>query len=87
MKIFHSIFLIPMIIFVSCKSEFGKFNDDALAFVTNDKHIDQKEYESLVKQIKVSDEKGFQNLKSEEISEKLSFESARVCSQRFRSEN
>ena len=46
-------------------SEFGKFNDAALAFANNDKRIDQKEYESLAKQIKRSSENGFKTLKSE----------------------
>lgn len=66
MKKICIISLITSIILFGCKSNFGKFNDDALAFATNDKRIDQKEYESLVEQIKLSDEKGFQNLKSED---------------------
>jgi len=66
MKKLYFISVLSAILLYSCKSEFGKFNDDALALATNDKRIDQKEYESLVEQINLSDEKGFQNLKSED---------------------
>jgi hypothetical protein len=66
MKKLYFISLLSAIILYGCKSEFGTFNDDALAFANKDKLIDQKEYESLVEQIKSSDEKGFQNLKSED---------------------
>ena len=65
MKKLYFISFLSSIILFGCsgfkfKSEFGAFNDDALAFATNDKHIDQKEYDTLVEQIKLSDEKGFQ---------------------------
>ena len=65
MKLTHYSVLIIAVLLCGCKTEFSKFNDDALAFSTNDKRIDQKEYESLVEQINLSDEKGFQNFKSE----------------------
>jgi hypothetical protein len=64
MKKLYIISLLSAIILYACKSEFGRFNDDALTFASNDKRIIQKEYESLVEQIKLSEEKGFQNLKS-----------------------
>lgn len=66
MKKLYFISLLSAILLYGCKSEFGQFNDDALALATNDKRIDQKEYESLIEKIKLSEEKGFQNLKSED---------------------
>ena len=64
MKKLYFISCLSAFIFLGCKSQFGEFNDDALAFASNDKHIDQREYESLVEKIKLSDEKGLQNLKA-----------------------
>lgn len=64
MKQLYLISLLSAVFLYGCKSEFGKFNDDALAFANNDKKIDQKEYELLVDQIQQANEKGFQNLKS-----------------------
>lgn len=54
-----------ILILTSCKSEFGSFNEDALTFANNDKRIDDKEYQKLVKQISDSDEKGFQQFKND----------------------
>src|SRR6218665_2386468 len=66
MKKFYFIsWLTSLFLFGCTSSEFGKFNDAALAFANNDKRIDQKEYESLAKQIKRSSENGFKTLKSE----------------------
>lgn len=64
MKKRYSILLLSALLLYGCKSDFAKFNDDALAYATNDKHIDQKEYELLIQQIESSDEKGFKGLKS-----------------------
>ena len=66
MKKIYFISLLLALFLYGCKSEFGKFNDDALAFANNDKRIEQKEYVSLIEQINLSSEKGFQNLKSED---------------------
>lgn len=58
--------LIPIIVaVVSCKTNFEKINDQANNFASNDKRIDQKEYETLIEQIRNSDERGFQTMKSE----------------------
>jgi hypothetical protein len=65
MKKFYFISLLSTIFLYGCRSQFSKFNDDALAFATNDKHIDQKEYESLVEQINLSDDKGFEQFKDD----------------------
>lgn len=64
MKKLYIITLLSSFIIFSCKPEFGKFNDDAFDFATNDKLIDSIEYESLIEQIKTSHGKGFQILKS-----------------------
>jgi hypothetical protein len=58
--------LILIILMYGCKSEFAEFNDEALTFANTDKRIDQKEYEYLIEQVKQSDEKGFNTLKSED---------------------
>jgi len=65
MKKIHFLLFLSVIILYGCGSEFGNFNDDALAFATNDKRIDQKEYESLIEQINLSDENGFQQFKDD----------------------
>lgn len=65
MKKLYFISLLTSFLLYGCKSEFGKFNDDALAFATNDKHIDQKEYESLIEQINLSNDKGFLQFKDD----------------------
>jgi hypothetical protein len=57
--------LLFMVFLTGCKSEFDKFNDDALIYANNDKQIDQNEYVALVEQITFSNEKGFNNFKSE----------------------
>ena len=56
---------IILIVLTSCKSEFASFNENALTFANNDKRIDEKEYQKLLEQISVSDEKGFRQFKSE----------------------
>ncbi len=59
------LFLFFSALFVSgCQSDFGQFNEQILDFANNDKRIDSNEYEILVKQIELSDEKGFQQFKS-----------------------
>uniref|UniRef100_UPI004048512C hypothetical protein n=1 Tax=Mariniflexile sp. TaxID=1979402 RepID=UPI004048512C len=50
---------------VSCTSEFQSFNDTALEFASNDKRIDQKEFESLLEDISASDERGLAQFKNE----------------------
>jgi hypothetical protein len=49
----------------SCTSKFEETNEQALQFAANDKRIGQKEYETLVENIKSSDERGFQTFKTE----------------------
>jgi len=66
MKKIHFILLLTTIILYGCNTEFGQFNDDALAFAINDNRIDQKEYETLVEHLQLSNESGFQKLKSED---------------------
>lgn len=56
---------IPVLILTGCKSEFGSFNEKALAFANNDKRIDEKEYQTLLGQISSSDERGFQQFKND----------------------
>ena len=47
------------------KSDFERFNEQALQSATNDQRIDQQEYETLVENIKSSDDRGFRLLKTE----------------------
>lgn len=65
MKNYLIVLSFTIILISSCKTEFSQFNDDALAFAINDNHIDFKEYESLVEQIRLSEEKGFQQFKDD----------------------
>jgi hypothetical protein len=44
-------------------SDFDEFKKASLDFVSNDKKIDQKEFEDLLEQISLSDDKGFQQFK------------------------
>ena len=53
-----------ILILTSCKSEFGSFNEKVLTFAKNDKRIDEQEYQTLLKEISSSDEKGFQQFKN-----------------------
>src|SRR5215213_6295174 len=46
-----TVFLLAL---VGCKSEFTRFQNDALAFASNDNKIDEKEYNTLVEKIKAS---------------------------------
>lgn len=63
-------------ILTSCTSEFGKFNEKALTFATNDNKINEKEYQELLKQILASNEDGFKQFKNE----KGEFEDSKVVS-------
>jgi hypothetical protein len=65
MKKLYFIALLSTIILCGCGSDFEKFNDDTLASAVNDKHIDQKEYESLLTLINISDDKRFQQFKDD----------------------
>ncbi len=60
-----ALFLCTLLCLYSCTSEFEKTNEQALQFASNDKRIDQKEYETLIEQIKSSEERGFKMLKME----------------------
>ncbi len=75
MKKFSIIPFLLSIFFCSCENEFEVFNIKSLEFA-NDKNINQKEYETLVEQIKISGNKGFQQFKDE----KGKIENAKVVS-------
>ncbi len=58
--------LVSLLLFNSCtKSKFEETNEQALEFAGNDQRIDQREYETLVENIKNSDDRGFRLLKTE----------------------
>ena len=56
--------LAAILMLPSCKSEFQVFCEKAVDFAKNDTRINQSEYEILLKDISVSDEKGFQQFKN-----------------------
>jgi hypothetical protein len=58
-------FILFTLLLISCKSEFGVFNEEAHALAINDKQIDEKEYKTLLEHISSSNEKGFQQFKTE----------------------
>lgn len=64
MKKLYYLLIITLLVLNSCKSEFSKFNEEALNLANKDKHIDQKEYERLIKQINTSDDRGFNIFKT-----------------------
>lgn len=60
------LFIVLSIFFlISCSSEFQSFNDKAYKFVNDDKKISQKEFETLLKDISNSTERGFIQFKDE----------------------
>ncbi|MCG9900889.1 MAG: hypothetical protein MH132_12865 [Hydrotalea sp.] len=65
MKKIHFLITALILILTSCKSEFGPFNEKALAFANNDKRIDEGEYQKLLIEISDSDDRGFQQFKNE----------------------
>jgi len=65
MKKLYFISLLFAFFLYGCKSEFEQFNEQSLTFATNDKSIDKKEYENLLEQISLSNEKGFQQFKDD----------------------
>lgn len=70
MKRFYPFILLTLIaslilIFTGCKSEFQSFNEKALVFAKNDKHIDKQEYQTLLKIISNDKERGFQQFKND----------------------
>jgi hypothetical protein len=52
------------LLFTRCTSEFGRFNEQAISFISDNK-IDKKEYESLINLISESDDNGFKQFKAE----------------------
>lgn len=65
MRKIHLPFIAFILIILSCKSEFGSFNNEALKLASNDKRIDEEEYKKLIEHISLSDEKGFRQFKNE----------------------
>lgn len=59
------IIFFSLMLLTSCRSDFQSFNDTALKFANNDKHIDQKEFETLLEDISNSAERGFAQFKDE----------------------
>lgn len=59
------IIFFSLILLTSCTSEFQSFNNTALEFANNDKRINQKEFETLIEDISVSDERGFTQFKDD----------------------
>jgi hypothetical protein len=53
------LFFVILLLLVGCKSNFVKFQDQAIQFASNDKKIDEGEYNDLIAQIKKSKGKGF----------------------------
>lgn len=51
--------VLTLLAFYGCVSDFDQFKSEVILFAVSDKYIDQKEYESLIEQIKNSDDKGF----------------------------
>jgi hypothetical protein len=61
------VFLSATILFLcGCQSEFNSFNEEAITYATNDKRIDNAEYDVLIDMIQKSDDKGFQAFKKED---------------------
>ena len=56
--------ILSILLLSGCKSKFGKFNDTALEFAS-DNQISQSEYEALTEQVKASNERGFLQFKDE----------------------
>ncbi len=65
MRKIHFPLIALILILTSCKSEFGSFNEKVLTFANNDKRIDEQEYQTFLKEISSSDEKGFQQFKND----------------------
>lgn len=61
----YFLFILLNLILTGCKSDFKEFNEKVLAFASNDRRIDQKEYGILLDQISNSDEKGFHQFKDD----------------------
>src|SRR5689334_8833870 len=53
------LFFVILLLLVGCKSNFVKFQDQAIQFASTDKKIDEAEYNDLIAQIKKSKGKGF----------------------------
>ena len=60
------IFTVVVLLFlVSCTSEFESFNEQALIFAKNDARVDEKEFNALLDEVAISDEKGFDQFKDD----------------------
>jgi len=59
------IIFLPILFLTSCTSEFESFNNTAFEFASNNKRIDQKEFETLLEDISNSAERGFTQFKDE----------------------
>lgn len=57
--------IVLLSIFTSCQSEFESFNKKALTYASNDKQIDESEYQKLLKDISASGDRGFQQFKND----------------------
>ena len=60
-----SLFFTLLLLNSCTSSKFEETNEQALKFAANDQRIDQQEYETLVENIKSSDDRGFRLLKTE----------------------
>lgn len=68
MKRIYLLLILSALIFSGCKffkSDFVEFKEQALEFAKNDNRINQKEYENLIEQISLSEEKGFHQFKDD----------------------
>lgn len=66
MKKLYLLSVIFSFVLASCQTEFSQFNEKVIVLANNDKRIDQKEYESLIKIIEISEETGFKTFKTED---------------------
>jgi hypothetical protein len=59
MKSIYFFLILSLLLLSGCKSKFARFQDEAVAFASNDEKIDEKEYNTLVEKIKASNDASF----------------------------
>ena len=65
MKFLYFLLFVSLLTLTGCKSDFTRFQNDAMSFASNDNKIDEKEYNSLVEEIKASNDSSFKQFVKE----------------------